>query len=70
MLGDDEATGSCYIGVSTKDFVKILKDYFLSLTKSKVSFPSTIELTPFFSNAYMPLKYFENMHPSCVVIEN
>lgn len=71
VLGTDEATGCYCIFISTRDFFKALKGYFLSLTKSKVSFPSAMKLTPFFSVMHTRLyKYFKNSHPSCVVTEN
>lgn len=51
--------------------MEVLKDYFLSLATSKVSFPDAIKLTPFFSIICTCFcKYFKNSHPSCVVTEN
>lgn len=71
VLGTDEAIECGCILISTGDFMKVLKGYFLSLTKSEVSFPSTIKLTPFFSIMHTcPYRYFKNSHPSCVVTEN
>lgn len=69
--GTDEGIGCCCVFVSTRDFMEVLKDYFLSLAKYKFSFPNAIKLTPFFSIIHTCLcKYFINSHPSCVVTEN
>lgn len=52
-------------------FYESIKECFLSLTKSKVSFHSTTKLTLFFSIMHTCLyKYFKHNHPSCVVTEN